>query len=486
MCPFSFSQGSGNGYFIVTVAGGSVSPTGKLHDIGSSDGSNKGTYSAQAYGLGDSCSGTVTYTFTWYSSNPGMPVPTNAILKETSSASWTGGPGACADGLGDPAVNQPTAGGSTGTHYEIKTLQNGSFTEPITASANASSNSTVTESVVGTPVLMSVSGTTLYGGQLCGLIGYHENATITAGTYTLGQFSYMITGADVYKSSNGPTSASHSWSPLLSNDLTQPSVNYAFGKNDNAVTSATANVIIGGNSIGSVAATANIYDSAPWFALTASTNAGGYTDANGNDDTQNVNPATMTTNPNYDNQNLPAAERPGIIFSGYVCETPWQAAYFGNGATFATSQIVSASASWMDLDDNPELLSEYGNDNDYPTPFDPPQNSSYLPVPSAATDPRNSAWLVDDTPDFGDFYVSGGFVNINDTFERFLVFNSGPNQDDVPLKGLNWNWITQNKWISYTDPDNYWSAPVNGAKTMADDPDPFTNFIWNKNVTNTQ
>ena len=465
-----------------------MSPTGKIHDTGSSDGSNTGTYSAQAYGSGDSCSGTVTYTFTWYSPNPGMPVPTNAILKETSGAGWTESPGSCADGLGDPEIdnNPPTGGGSSGTHYEIKTLNNGSFTKTITASTTAAQVSEVTETVIAAPVLKSISGTTLNDGKLCGLIGYHETAAITAGTYTLGQFSYTISGPDLYKSANGPTSTLHSWNPVEAGDLTQSSVNYAFGAKGNATASATANVIIDGNSIGGVAATANIYDSTPWFYCSCLTNdPGGYESMNDISDPSGDDPVTALSSANFSNVTYPFYERCGFAFFGYVCEAPWQYAVFGQSA-FTTSQTLNVFEQWLEPDLLDHSLTGSGNDNNYPYGFlegDPP----YKDVLIVNSDPGvGGDWLTYDTPEVDDLYPpEPGYVNVNDTFEHFLVFNSGTGQDDVPLAGEDWNWVTYNYWTHDTSStDHYWTLPVTGATWSFYDSSPFAQFVWTSNLMN--
>jgi hypothetical protein len=97
-------------YAAVAGGWGGTAPTG-----GSAQGGPIGP------GTGD-CTGQITTTFTWNNDGDPSSLPPEAvIIKQTSSASWDGDSGSCADGLGDPAV--PSSGGQTssGIHWIART-----------------------------------------------------------------------------------------------------------------------------------------------------------------------------------------------------------------------------------------------------------------------------------------------------------------------------------------------------------------------------
>ena len=85
------------------------------------------------------CSGQITVTFTWnQEGDPNSLPPEAVIVKQTSSASWNGDSGTCADGLGDAAV--PSTGGETssGVHYIARSNPGSSFQITVTPSATVS------------------------------------------------------------------------------------------------------------------------------------------------------------------------------------------------------------------------------------------------------------------------------------------------------------------------------------------------------------
>jgi hypothetical protein len=90
-------------------------------------------------GIGSaSCSGTITVTCTWNNEGNKSNVPPSvAIIKETSTASWTGDGTSCANGLGNPETGGPYGKTSTGDKFWVKTNPGQSFTFTCTPTASA-------------------------------------------------------------------------------------------------------------------------------------------------------------------------------------------------------------------------------------------------------------------------------------------------------------------------------------------------------------
>ncbi len=76
-----------------------------------------------------SCSGTITATLTWNNGgNPANPPPPVVVIRETSTASWTGDSGSSANGLGHPEVPGEWSGISSGEKWTVKQNPGTSFT----------------------------------------------------------------------------------------------------------------------------------------------------------------------------------------------------------------------------------------------------------------------------------------------------------------------------------------------------------------------
>jgi hypothetical protein len=64
-----------------------------------------------------SCSGQISMTLTWSGGSQNLPAPPVAIVKQTSTASWSGDSGSCSNGLGDEPVEVEDGEYVTGTLY---------------------------------------------------------------------------------------------------------------------------------------------------------------------------------------------------------------------------------------------------------------------------------------------------------------------------------------------------------------------------------
>ena len=133
--------------------------------------------------------GTVTYTYTW--SGPASTAPQGVIEKVTTSASWGGASGSCADGQEDTPSNGPLSGTFSGTHYYGAV---GGATVTVTISGATGTGTTGTVGGVGvigsasvwmtvsiTPITLALSGVTVTGSTNNIAVGQY--LTATAGSY---------------------------------------------------------------------------------------------------------------------------------------------------------------------------------------------------------------------------------------------------------------------------------------------------------------
>ena len=463
------------GYFQCNVTGGTVSGSGGGQITRTTNGNNSGTYAAGANGTGANCSGTVTYTFTWIPSYPGEPAPGSVVIAETSTATWAGPPGACANGLGDSEVDTVVNGvaingKSTGTFRKVDFASNGSFTETIAATANSMGTCQVSESVLATPVeLVFVSGIMTVNLHPTGLVGVHETVEPSAPGYTLSAFHYGIDGPNAYKASVfGSNFSSHSWVQLQGSDFTTPTFSYSCGSSGEATPSCMCSVSYDGTVIGQVLCYDPIFISVPLFDFraivdglvgyapsTPATDGSGYFE----------NPAAITSNTLG---GIGAAD-----FQGYVQEPTWLAESFGDGQ-FNTCQIVSVLAQYTYANGNTLPIAGSGLDGKYPYALDPWQRATVSNNPPAAYN-----FLAYDTPGFG---LGDSVVNLQAemSFEHFLIFNGGG--DDIPLKGVYWDWNASAAFFGTIGSINYWNSPSSNPFGNGVDVSPFNNFVWSEDV----
>jgi hypothetical protein len=187
-------------------------------------------YTVTQYGYGGGyggggqvdCTGPITATFTWVPAWDGEPPPATVIVAETCAATWQGynvGPpptGACDNGLNSGSVDLGPILGipsppfttrwytSSGTRYSI-VAGGQQIVRTCTPSAQASSPiyaaASVWYSCSATPVQVNLAGVKWKDADHTWniLIGQGCTAALSAGTYSLANYSWAISG-DTFKS----------------------------------------------------------------------------------------------------------------------------------------------------------------------------------------------------------------------------------------------------------------------------------------------
>ena len=157
-----------------------------------------------------SCAGPVTATFTWDNEGDPTSFPPDAVfIKETSTASWSGDSGSCANGLLHPPTGGPNGQVSTGSRWTSIANPGNSFSLPsVNPLANVvrgdvGSFGPVTPGVAHVgyvaetfPVRLIISGTKLVNGKPTLLIGQRLSATLDIGNLPphLGDsFTWVVT-----------------------------------------------------------------------------------------------------------------------------------------------------------------------------------------------------------------------------------------------------------------------------------------------------
>ena len=160
------------------------------------------------------CSGSIQAKLKWEGTDP---APDKAVVKETAGASWSGGSGACNDGIGDPELTDPdfgNSGSSVGTRYSIVVVgSDGTIILPaVTPSSSASlpqsgdaegnqaADAGVFYNASAAPLEILLSGGISDGRSRKLLVGQKCVATVSSGDLMPTSYSWSISGGMPFKS----------------------------------------------------------------------------------------------------------------------------------------------------------------------------------------------------------------------------------------------------------------------------------------------
>lgn len=163
-----------------------------------------GYYGGGIPGTGCTATGTITYKWEWTGTGQ---APKNVVLTVNSIATWSGGGGACGNGLGAPEIlNRPTptappiGGNSTSTEYFVVDVINDEVTYQITPFSGANGSCLVKVAASVTDVVISVTGGVYPSGYPHFLIGQNQLATVSAGSFDLDtDRSWGVSGVPIFK-----------------------------------------------------------------------------------------------------------------------------------------------------------------------------------------------------------------------------------------------------------------------------------------------